>query len=148
MYVIVDLIIFGFVSTCRVFIGLFIMLMSLEGVRDIHRRLIGGEYSHRHPSRVQQTGGSVGRVYDFWDSPPGAKIKLFLAVGYDRIFGGSQGGSAVRCNKFSGRALWHNTSVRVSEDSSCLRPRGHCERLASERAKTVHALDRAATVSG
>jgi hypothetical protein len=38
-------------------------------------------------------------------------------------------------------------SVRASEDSSCLRPRGHCDRLASERAKTVHA-DRAATVTG
>jgi hypothetical protein len=39
-------------------------------------------------------------------------------------------------------------SVRANEDSSCLRPRGHCDRLASERAKTVHALDRAATVIG
>jgi hypothetical protein len=39
-------------------------------------------------------------------------------------------------------------TVRESEDSSCLRPRGHCDRLASERAKTVHALDRAATVMG
>jgi hypothetical protein len=42
----------------------------------------------------------------------------------------------------------HNPSVRESEDSSCLRPRGHCDQLASERAKTVHALDRAATVIG
>jgi hypothetical protein len=57
MYVI-DLIIFVFVLTCRLFIGLFIMLMSLEGVRDIHRRLIGGEYSHRPPSGVQQVGVS------------------------------------------------------------------------------------------
>jgi hypothetical protein len=40
----------------------------------------------------------------------------------------------------------HDPSVRASEDSSCLKPRGHCERLAFERAKTVHALDRAATV--
>jgi hypothetical protein len=40
------------------------------------------------------------------------------------------------------RPLWP-ASVRASEDSSCLRPRGHCDRLASERAKTV-ALDRAA----
>jgi hypothetical protein len=39
-------------------------------------------------------------------------------------------------------------SVRESEDSSCLRPRGYRDRLASERAKTVHALDRAATVTG
>jgi hypothetical protein len=42
----------------------------------------------------------------------------------------------------------HDPSVRASEDSSCLRPRGHCDRLASERAKTVHASDRAATVTG
>jgi hypothetical protein len=41
----------------------------------------------------------------------------------------------------------HDPSVRVSEDSSCLRPRGYCDGLASERAKTVHALDRAATVT-
>jgi hypothetical protein len=39
-------------------------------------------------------------------------------------------------------------SVRASEDSSYPRPRGYCDRLASERAKTVHALDRAATVTG
>jgi hypothetical protein len=37
-------------------------------------------------------------------------------------------------------------SVRASEDSSCLRPRGHCDRLASEGAKTLHALDRSASV--
>jgi hypothetical protein len=43
------------------------------------------------------------------------------------------------------RPLWP-ASVRASEDSSCLRPCGHCDRLASERAKTVHALDSAATV--
>jgi hypothetical protein len=42
----------------------------------------------------------------------------------------------------------HDYSVRASEDSSCLRSRGHCDRLAFERAKTVHALDRAATVTG
>jgi hypothetical protein len=41
----------------------------------------------------------------------------------------------------------HDPSVRASEDSLCLRPRGHCDRLASELAKTVHALDRAATVT-
>jgi hypothetical protein len=41
----------------------------------------------------------------------------------------------------------HDHSVRASEDSSCLRPRGYCDRLASEQAKTVHALDRAATVT-
>jgi translation initiation factor 2B subunit (eIF-2B alpha/beta/delta family) len=38
--------------------------------------------------------------------------------------------------------------VRESEDSSCSKPRGQRDRLASERAKTVHALDRAATVIG
>jgi hypothetical protein len=42
----------------------------------------------------------------------------------------------------------HKPSARAGEDRSCLRPRGHCDRLASERAKTVHALDRAATVIG
>jgi hypothetical protein len=42
----------------------------------------------------------------------------------------------------------HDPSVRASEDSSCLRPLGYCDRLASERAKTVHALDCAATVTG
>jgi hypothetical protein len=42
----------------------------------------------------------------------------------------------------------HDPSVRTSADSSCLRPRGYCDRLASERAKTVHASDRAATVTG
>jgi hypothetical protein len=43
-----------------------------------------------------------------------------------------------------------NTRSQCSsgEDCSCLRPRGHCDRLAFERAKTVHALDRAATVTG
>jgi hypothetical protein len=39
----------------------------------------------------------------------------------------------------------HDPSFWAGEDSSCLRPRGYCDRLASERAKTVHALDRAAT---
>jgi hypothetical protein len=39
----------------------------------------------------------------------------------------------------------HDPSVRASEGSSCLRPRGYCDRLA---AKTVHALDGAATVTG
>jgi hypothetical protein len=58
MYVIVDLIIFVFVLTCQVFIRLFIIVMLLEGVRDIHRRLTGREYSHRPPSGVQQVGGS------------------------------------------------------------------------------------------
>jgi hypothetical protein len=42
----------------------------------------------------------------------------------------------------------HDPSVRASEDSSCLRPRGYRDRLASERAKAVHALDRAAAVTG
>jgi hypothetical protein len=42
----------------------------------------------------------------------------------------------------------HNHSVRASEDSSCFRPLGYRDRLASERAKTVHALDRTATVTG
>jgi hypothetical protein len=42
----------------------------------------------------------------------------------------------------------HDPRVRASEVSSCLRPRGYCDRLASERAKTVHALDRAVTVTG
>jgi hypothetical protein len=40
----------------------------------------------------------------------------------------------------------HEHSVRASEDSSCLRPLGHCDRLASEQARTVRALDRSATV--
>jgi hypothetical protein len=40
-YIIVDLIIFVFVLACRRFIGLFIIIMSLEGVRDIHRLPIG-----------------------------------------------------------------------------------------------------------
>jgi hypothetical protein len=39
-------------------------------------------------------------------------------------------------------------SQHPSEQSSCLRPRGYRDRLASERAKTVHALDRSATVTG
>jgi hypothetical protein len=42
----------------------------------------------------------------------------------------------------------HDPSVRASEDSSCLRQRGYRDRLASERAKTVHALDCAAAVTG
>jgi hypothetical protein len=42
----------------------------------------------------------------------------------------------------------HDHSVRASEDSSCLRPLGYCDRLASERATTVHALDRAVAVTG
>jgi hypothetical protein len=41
----------------------------------------------------------------------------------------------------------HDHGLRASEDSSCLRPLGYCDRLASERAKTVHALDRSATVT-
>jgi hypothetical protein len=39
-------------------------------------------------------------------------------------------------------------SVRASEDSSCLRPLDYRDRLASERAKTVHALDRSTIVTG
>jgi hypothetical protein len=42
----------------------------------------------------------------------------------------------------------HDPSVRASEGSSCLRSRGYRDRLASERAKTVHVLDRTATVTG
>jgi hypothetical protein len=42
----------------------------------------------------------------------------------------------------------HGPGVRASEDSSCLRPLGYRDRLGSERAKTVHALDRSATVTG
>jgi hypothetical protein len=42
----------------------------------------------------------------------------------------------------------HDHSFRASEDSSCLRPLGYPDQLASERAKTVHALDRSATVTG
>jgi hypothetical protein len=42
----------------------------------------------------------------------------------------------------------HDPSVRVSEDSSCLRLLGYLDWLAFERAKTVHALDRAATATG
>jgi hypothetical protein len=42
----------------------------------------------------------------------------------------------------------HGPGVRASEDNSCLRPLGYRDRLASERAKTVHALDRSATVTG
>jgi hypothetical protein len=42
----------------------------------------------------------------------------------------------------------YNPTVRASEDSSCLRPLGYRDGLASERAKTVHALDRSATVTG
>jgi hypothetical protein len=45
--------------------------------------------------------------------------------------------------------IWtHDSSGRAGEDSSCLRPLGYRDRLASERAKTAHALDRAATVIG
>jgi hypothetical protein len=42
----------------------------------------------------------------------------------------------------------HNTNTKHPrpEWDSCLRPLGYCDRLASERAKTVHALDRSATV--
>jgi hypothetical protein len=42
----------------------------------------------------------------------------------------------------------HDHSVRANEHSSCLRPLGYRDRLASKRAKTVHGLDRAATVTG
>jgi hypothetical protein len=46
------------------------------------------------------------------------------------------------------RIRTHNHSVRANEDSSCLKPLGYRDRLASERAKTVRALDRSATVTG
>jgi hypothetical protein len=62
MLIIVDSIIFGFVLFCGVLIGLFITVISLEGMRDIHRRLMGGEYNHWPPSGAQQIGGSVGIV--------------------------------------------------------------------------------------
>jgi hypothetical protein len=42
----------------------------------------------------------------------------------------------------------HGPGVRESENRSCFRPLGYRDRLASERAKTVHALDRSATVTG
>jgi hypothetical protein len=42
----------------------------------------------------------------------------------------------------------HDHGVRASEDSSCLRSLSYRERLAPERAKTVHALDRSATATG
>jgi hypothetical protein len=42
----------------------------------------------------------------------------------------------------------HDHSVRASECSSCLRPLDYRDRLASERAKAVHALDRSTTVTG
>jgi hypothetical protein len=42
----------------------------------------------------------------------------------------------------------HYHSVRAREDSLCLRALGYRDRLASARAKTVHALDRSATVTG
>jgi hypothetical protein len=41
----------------------------------------------------------------------------------------------------------HDSSVWAGEDSSILRSRGYRDRLASERAKTVHSLDLAATVA-
>jgi hypothetical protein len=40
-----------------------------------------------------------------------------------------------------------NHGLRAIEDCSCLRPLGYRDRLASERAKTVHALDRSATAT-
>jgi hypothetical protein len=42
----------------------------------------------------------------------------------------------------------HDHNVRASEDRSWLRPPGYRDRLASERAKTVHAFERSATVTG
>jgi hypothetical protein len=39
-------------------------------------------------------------------------------------------------------------NIRASEASSYFRPLGYCDRLASEREKTVHTLDRSAIVSG
>jgi hypothetical protein len=41
-----------------------------------------------------------------------------------------------------------DSNTRSRRQRERLRPRGYCDRLASERAKTVHALDRAATVTG
>jgi hypothetical protein len=55
---IVDLIIFVFVLTRWVFIGLILILMSLEGVRIIHRRPIGvstvldPHFRHKSPDMV------------------------------------------------------------------------------------------------
>jgi hypothetical protein len=46
---------------------------------------------------------------------------------------------------FSGNRT-HDPSVQVGEDGLCRRPLGYRDRLASERAKTVHAVNRAATV--
>jgi hypothetical protein len=42
----------------------------------------------------------------------------------------------------------HDHNVRASEDSSCLRLLGFRDRLVFERAKTAHALDRSASVTG
>jgi hypothetical protein len=42
----------------------------------------------------------------------------------------------------------HCPGIRASEDNSCIRPLGYRDWLASERAKTVHASDRSATVTG
>jgi hypothetical protein len=42
MYVLVDLIIFVFVFTCLVFIGVSVIIMSLGRVGAIHRCLTGG----------------------------------------------------------------------------------------------------------
>jgi hypothetical protein len=41
MYVIVDLIIFVFVLTCWLFTGIFVIIIWLDGVGDIHRCPIG-----------------------------------------------------------------------------------------------------------
>jgi hypothetical protein len=42
----------------------------------------------------------------------------------------------------------NDPTVWASEDGSCLRLLGYRDRLASERAKMVHALDRTVTVIG
>jgi hypothetical protein len=42
----------------------------------------------------------------------------------------------------------HGPGVCAGEDSSCLRTLGYRDRLAFERVKTVHALERSATVTG
>jgi hypothetical protein len=39
-----------------VFIGLFVIIISLDGVGDIHRCLIGGEYRYRDTTKF---GGSM-----------------------------------------------------------------------------------------
>jgi hypothetical protein len=55
LHVIDNLIIF--VLTCLVFIGLFIIIISLEELRDIDRHSIRGEYSNSTPLEAQVGGG-------------------------------------------------------------------------------------------